>query len=513
MEMNEEKKYYRIISELALLALDGSISDEQAQQLNDLIVNHSWAQDYYLEFVATQVALGNVQCFDQQQLENDVPNGFDKELWQSLALNEKIAPAVLVEKIEESEQFPVKVAAGKNLSYRLNKRSLFTLISTAAVWILIVLLVGLLSTEKPVVAKLHDTVNAVWSQQKGYIDIGSQLRAGPMVLSEGFAEIAFNSGVSVLVQAPAEFELESDNRLFLSSGKVFSVVPPEAVGFTIRTTQADIVDYGTEFGVQAEESGFVDTQVFKGKVKVTSTWLKEDNKEECWLTAGRAVSVSTNGQLLQPYAAKSKRSFVQNIEKAKSYYDNLGANLIQNPGFEKDTVPIVENNAEYPMRKNINIQAWQDKTAATICTYYSTIDSMPRIEHDPLPDDCGRNYFVGVEDGEIYQDISVRQWGSLIDEDRVLFELSGWFGGYIDHRDNALLSASFRDVRGAEMSRVSIGEISASERGDKTMFIFKEAAGAVPAGTDYIRIIIKTYQYDGLADSYVDNLELRLIEK
>jgi hypothetical protein len=84
----------------------------------------------------------------------------------------------------------------------------------------------------------------------------------------GLAELKFAQGAKVIVQGPAEFEVCSANRGFLRRGKLVALVPREAVGFTVATPTADIVDLGTEFGVEADGKGAIEVQVFKGKIEL-----------------------------------------------------------------------------------------------------------------------------------------------------------------------------------------------------------------------------------------------------
>ena len=73
--------------------------------------------------------------------------------------------------------------------------------------------------------------------------------------------------------------------------------------------------------------------------------------------------------------------------------------------------------------------------------------------------------------------------------------------------------ASFREMSGREVSQISIGDVTPEERNGQIMFLYKEVAGEVPAGTDHVRIILRTKRYGGVSDSYADNRELILTEK
>lgn len=91
-----------------------------------------------------------------------------------------------------------------------------------------------------------------------------------LVLTQGFAEITTKRGAVVLVQAPATIGLlDSDNAVYLHEGNlVGSCRTQRSKGFVVHTKHADVVDLGTEFGVEVSADGMVAT-VFSGKVEVT----------------------------------------------------------------------------------------------------------------------------------------------------------------------------------------------------------------------------------------------------
>lgn len=91
-----------------------------------------------------------------------------------------------------------------------------------------------------------------------------------LTLTQGLAEITTNRGAVVLIQAPATVAFTHDeNAISLHSGRlVGSCRTDRSKGFTVNTRHADVVDLGTEFGVEVTEQGVV-TSVYAGKVEVT----------------------------------------------------------------------------------------------------------------------------------------------------------------------------------------------------------------------------------------------------
>lgn len=97
--------------------------------------------------------------------------------------------------------------------------------------------------------------------------VGDTIRPGALRLTRGAAQIEFFSGASMILQAGASLDLVSPWEAVCRSGKVTVRVPPPAQGFKLRTAGMDLVDLGTEFGVNADTNGATEVHVFEGKVE------------------------------------------------------------------------------------------------------------------------------------------------------------------------------------------------------------------------------------------------------
>lgn len=96
----------------------------------------------------------------------------------------------------------------------------------------------------------------------------SRLTSGSLQLVEGLAEIRFDSGAVMILEAPADLEILSQTRCRLGQGRLVARVPPTAVGFTVETPSAVIKVPGTEFGVLVSETGTAEVSVLTGLVEV-----------------------------------------------------------------------------------------------------------------------------------------------------------------------------------------------------------------------------------------------------
>jgi ferric-dicitrate binding protein FerR (iron transport regulator) len=95
----------------------------------------------------------------------------------------------------------------------------------------------------------------------------TDLLAGEYRLERGLVHLQFADGVMVYVEAPAHFQAISAARVVLHGGRLSASVPPEGVGFTVETPEAEVVDFGTEFSVDVA-GGASEVHVFEGRVRV-----------------------------------------------------------------------------------------------------------------------------------------------------------------------------------------------------------------------------------------------------
>jgi hypothetical protein len=132
----------------------------------------------------------------------------------------------------------------------------------------------------------------------------------------------------------------------------------------------------------------------------------------------------------------------------------------------------------------------------------------------PGPGDRGVNLFAGgnslpVATGS--QTVSVAAYAAWIDGGSAGYELSGWFGGFLSQEDRAKLSASFLNLSGTVLGTVTIGDVTAAERGLVTGLLYRSATGVVPIGTRSVQLVQTMTRFAGTYnDGYADSLVLRL---
>ncbi|USI27434.1 LamG-like jellyroll fold domain-containing protein [Alteromonas macleodii] len=100
-----------------------------------------------------------------------------------------------------------------------------------------------------------------------FFSLGKAFGAGELHLSEGYSELTLENGVVLVLEAPVSLTLNSPDRVTVSQGRLVARVPKNAIGFRIDTPSAEIVDLGTEFGVDVSQSGDSQVHVLEGEIK------------------------------------------------------------------------------------------------------------------------------------------------------------------------------------------------------------------------------------------------------
>jgi ferric-dicitrate binding protein FerR (iron transport regulator) len=154
------------------------------------------------------------------------------------------------------------------------------------------------------IARLLEPTGCVWKADAA--QPGSTVAAGEALeLVSGVAKFRFHSGVDITAVGPCVLKFISADRLRMEQGKLIARVPRQAVGFTVEADRVEIVDLGTEFGVEIDELGRAEVHMIEGAAEVRPR-IAGDSKPsvarprlegKVRLTAGQAVRVSEAGAI------------------------------------------------------------------------------------------------------------------------------------------------------------------------------------------------------------------------
>ncbi len=114
----------------------------------------------------------------------------------------------------------------------------------------------------------RQSADARWATQQTAALMGVGLQLGrELRLISGLAEISFESGAKVILQAPVNMVLSGPNAAELDAGKLTAYVPPQAKGFSVKSQHVTVIDLGTEFGMNAMGQHEAEVHVFTGVVE------------------------------------------------------------------------------------------------------------------------------------------------------------------------------------------------------------------------------------------------------
>lgn len=163
-----------------------------------------------------------------------------------------------------------KVAKTFGSANRNSWRVLLQTPAIAAACLLIALLIWPVATQPDSslvpLATIVSEIDALLTNGESKWDV-TELVAGDYQLRRGLLHLRFEGGVMVYVEAPTQFDVVTSKRVVLHYGRLSASVPPEGIGFTVDTPEAEVVDFGTEFSVDVE-SGTSEVHVFDGLVRV-----------------------------------------------------------------------------------------------------------------------------------------------------------------------------------------------------------------------------------------------------
>lgn len=286
-------------SEMILLALDGRMDDRQFAAFDRLLREDADFRRYYLQFMAVNTSLGAIDKFPSSRLIEDDDNAvLSVDLWSELARQEQTAETVEVEVPKQPPQIVKRQPIGIP-PRKINKFSLLSALTSAAALVLLLLYVHWAPVKSALlVGKLTKTVGAQWHDVSGQIVEGCDLYSGPMSLVSGFAEITLDDGAIIVVQAPCQFTLESTQQVYLQMGQLVArMTGPDEQAFLVRTPQASIVDYGTEFAVRVNAAGETEAYVYEGKVQIRDSSNPIKFSEGLLLEAGQGAMADAESRL------------------------------------------------------------------------------------------------------------------------------------------------------------------------------------------------------------------------
>lgn len=124
---------------------------------------------------------------------------------------------------------------------------------------------------------------------------GATIPPGKLAWEVGLIQLEFYGGATVIAEGPAALEILDDSRVICHSGRLRAHVPEPARGFVVLAPTVELVDLGTEFGIDVATNGETEVHVFDGKVELYDAASNRDTETRRELNAGDAVAFDEDG--------------------------------------------------------------------------------------------------------------------------------------------------------------------------------------------------------------------------
>ena len=286
--------------QLVLKSLDGKIVDKETDRLHKLLNESSEAVEDYVDLIITRVVLESAHSFDAGSL-------IDKNQRQVLReavdrdLNDSAIRTAMKAEASVEDATPKPSLTGES-NVRFTRRQLnsaFLKVAAMLLFALSAIYLDRLLWQKvnqprvtPLeVATITDSEQAIWANE-GF-DPAAALTAGTWTLQQGIAELTFQNDAQVILEGPSTIMLFDGKHVMLEQGALTARVNRRALGFRVSTPTADILDLGTEFGVQVNASDVSEVHVFDGLVALYA----ENTQNRVLVEQGQARRVRSGFQV------------------------------------------------------------------------------------------------------------------------------------------------------------------------------------------------------------------------
>lgn len=180
---------------------------------------------------------------------------------------------------------------------------------------------------------------------------------------------------------------------------------------------------------------------------------------------------------------------------------SYGVNLIQNGNADAAAGSTTGNVVAVPN--------WTSTSGAFTAVQWGSPTGYPQPS-DPGPSDRGANFFAGGNGAAFStatQTIDLSANGFDINQGNVVYNLTGYFGGFSSDNDNATLTATFFNGS-TNLGAVTTGDVIAFDRSNATGLLQRCASGTIPVGSTSVVLTLTMTRFNGSSnDGYADSLQ------
>lgn len=412
------------MDDLLFLLVEGALDAEGVSRVEAWLRSGEEAKRHYLDFISDYAAMkGQAKSLiDMEEGEFSIHDEFDAQLWSALAEVERVSERVPEAKEEVTE--PQATAAPAERPRRRMKVSRSSVIAfvVAEAAILLIILFLRISPSSVEVATITDSMGAVFASEAAQ-PAGSRLsnRKDSLWLQKGAVTIAFDYGAEVVIEAPAEFRLNSAEDMTLLYGRLYAHVPGRSKGFSVATPSASIIDLGTEFAVKVDFDGTSDVHTIQGKVSLIPGAKGQTTGESRILTASEARQIRVSGEVSEiPLKATdflraidSRTGFAWRGHRTLDLADMVGGGNGLGSG-----------KLEYGINPETGAMAYRDRSRFKVSTYqgFQAVEASPYVDGVFCPFQDNASIQISTR-GDVFDHCPLTSgtyWGYVMN--------SGWFG-------------------------------------------------------------------------------------
>jgi hypothetical protein len=308
--VNASHPFFLELTTLIASRLEGRESPESAARLDELLIEHHEARELYLELADLDASL----AWEVRPRYADL---FELTQQTSTSAAPLVDPA-----ISSSLHVPVLSIASRTMTVLFKPVTWSILAVGLAFFIYIAVISSGIRRDKfhnesngidSFVATISNSTGVKWSDKTAVRIANLSVKVGePLKIDSGTIELELEGGAKLVVEGPAECTIDAENRATLHSGKLVAKVPKQAVGFTLDTPMATIVDLGTEFDVKVAASQQTDVRVLKGRVDLLSPTAGK-NQLLTTLEAGETARLALSSDSGEPVLEKNRIAINNNL--------------------------------------------------------------------------------------------------------------------------------------------------------------------------------------------------------
>ncbi|HOT73914.1 MAG TPA: hypothetical protein PLW42_11555, partial [Anaerohalosphaeraceae bacterium] len=135
--MNKKEPHFvDQLTNLFVLSMDGTISEEQFRILTNILKTNTAAREFFYDFIASYIGLDQLGILSEQNEEQE--NWSSQQIWDELLKIEKTAPEVEIPAAPKEPEEDKKPTENKKVHPKVSKFSVFSLVLSSVALLFVI---------------------------------------------------------------------------------------------------------------------------------------------------------------------------------------------------------------------------------------------------------------------------------------------------------------------------------------------------------------------------------------